>query len=193
MSRAVRPRDVPSALALAIGACWTTVLVPSLPTTSKPTRRRATTAPPTRAETKPRSEARLAWDIGSGGGGARSSQNKNCRRLLGHPGELPAGGLDVLRTHQGLAHQPRVHSHPVELVQLVAGRVAGLRDHGLARRHVRQQLERGLEGNMQVGEVSVVYAAAVDVDSERLVEIAFVVHLDEHVEVQGASLEVEAL
>ena len=51
-------------------------------------------------------------------------------------GELAHERLDVGRAHQRLADQHGVDADPLELVELVARREAGLRDDGLARRHV---------------------------------------------------------
>src|SRR6478672_3744850 len=161
MSRAVRPRVLPSWTGSDSGACWTTVFVELDPTAPKATRRTATMAPPRRADTKARNGARLGEVIAAQCGRAPSTpvKNRRCSRLsLGEARQGAAGRLDVLGAQQRLAHQHGVHADLVELVELLAGRVAGLRDHGLAGGHVGQQLQRGLEVDLEVGEVAVVDA-----------------------------------
>src|SRR3954468_615247 len=77
---------------------------------------------------------------------------------LAEAGELAAGGLDVRRAHQGLADQHGVDADALEVVELVAGAEAGLRDDRLARRDVREQLEGALDVDGEVAEVAVVDA-----------------------------------
>src|SRR5436190_4417506 len=73
-------------------------------------------------------------------------------------GQRPDRVLDVRRAHQRLSDQHRVDAHALELVELVAGREAGLRDHGLARGDVREQLVGALDVDREVGQVAVVEA-----------------------------------
>src|SRR4051794_38538079 len=51
---------------------------------------------------------------------------------VGAARELQAGGLDVLRAHQRLADQHRVHADALELFDLIAFGEARLGDDGLA-------------------------------------------------------------
>src|SRR5215208_6546065 len=104
------------------------------------------------------------------------------------PGELPAGRLEVRRAHQRLADQDRVDADAVELVELLARGEAGLRDDGLAGRHVRQQLVRALDVDGEVAEVAVVDPDHLRLDVERGLKLVLVVDLDEHVEVERPGL-----
>ena len=86
--------------------------------------------------------------------------------------------------HQRLADQDGVDADLLELVELLAGRDAGLGDDHLARRHVGEQLEGALEVDAEVAQVAVVDAEQLGVDVERDLELLLVVDLDEHVEVE---------
>ena len=98
------------------------------------------------------------------------------------------GGFDVLRAHQRLTDQDRVDADALELVELLARREARLRDDGLARGHVGQQLVGALDVDGEVRQVAVVDAEHVGLDLERLLELALVVDLHERVEVQRRGL-----
>ena len=55
-------------------------------------------------------------------------------------------------------------------------------------RNVGQQLEGGLDVDLERGEIAVVDADHVGVDGQRLLKLGFVVHLDQRVEVERAGL-----
>jgi hypothetical protein len=69
---------------------------------------------------------------------------------------------------------------------------ARLRDDGLARRHVGQQLVGALDVDLEAGQVAVVDPDHVGVgDLERAGQLVLVVDLDQHVEVQRGRLRVQ--
>src|SRR5690348_217845 len=125
MSRAVRPRVLPSWMGFESGACSTTVLVVPGLATSRPTKAMATMAPPMRAETKATSGPRLEEGIDPSVRRHNQKEIRTVLRLVGQPGQRAARGLDILGPHQRLTHEDGVHAHLVELVELVPGRVAG--------------------------------------------------------------------
>src|SRR4051794_19237225 len=108
------------------------------------------------------------------------------------PGEIAAGGLRVGRAHEHLPDEHGVDADALEVVELLAGVEAGLRDDGLARRDVGEQLVRALDVDGEVDEVAVVDADDVRVgDLQRAVELVLAVDLDEHVQVEAERLAVE--
>src|SRR4051812_36104003 len=120
--------------------------------------------------------------------GAAEGMSRLSSGQLAEAREPAHGGLDVQRAHERLADQHRVDADALELVELVARGEAGLRDHGLARRHVGEQVVGALDVDAEVGEIAVVDPEHVGLDLQRGLELALVVDLDERVEVQRARL-----
>ena len=67
--------------------------------------------------------------------------------------EVAHGLLGVLRAHDRLADEDGVHADPLELVDLLAARVAGLGDHGLAGRYVGDELLGRGEVDLEAAEI----------------------------------------
>src|SRR3954454_3039632 len=65
------------------------------------------------------------------GGATPPGAGRGINHLVGAAGELEAGGLDLVGSHQRLADQHGVDPHVLELVELLAGAEARLGDDGL--------------------------------------------------------------
>src|SRR5256885_5393868 len=188
MSAAVRPLpSVWAALVAAIGACWTTVVVLVVPPTPSARRRAATMPPPSRPERRGRRNCRMALTVPGPG----KTELKRAFSLAEGRAERAQRLLGVGRAHQQLADQDGVDAHALEVLDLLARADARLRDDGLARGHVGEQVVGAVEVDAEVGEIAVVDADVVDVDLEGGLELGLVVDLDEHVEVDRARLLVQ--
>src|SRR5881227_2440594 len=189
MSAAVRPLpSVWAALVAAIGACWTTVVVLVVPPTPSARRRAATMPPPSRPERRGRRNCRMALTVPGPG----KTELKRAFSLAEGRAERAQRLLGVRRAHEQLADQDGVDAHALEVLDHLTRDDSRLRDDGLSRRYVGQQLVGPLDVDAEVGEVAVVDADVVGVNLEGDLQLLLAVDLDEHIEVDGPRLLIQA-
>src|SRR5690348_4276930 len=126
-----------AAVLAAIGACWITVVVLVVPPAPTASRTAATMPPPSRPARRGRRSCRIA---GTSVPTVAKSQLKRAFGLAEGRTERAQGLLGVGRPHEQLADEDGVDAHALEVLDLLTGLDARLRDDRLARRDVGEQV-----------------------------------------------------